>query len=309
MKFRFIPIIMFVASAHFYGQVTPQGNPQDTNPVYAESQTGSYKLQDIVVDGVKRYSPAQILRFTGLTKGEIVDIPGQKVSNAIRKLWETNSFSEVEVYIESQQGESVVLRFYLQDLKELGEVTFTGKGIGKSKNEKLAKDNNLKPGTKITQNLVSTVKTNVPNEYVKKGFSDAKVTIKDKVNANDPNLVDWTIEVEKGKRIKIDRIDFEGNENVSDSKLRKKGFKYTKQKRFGIGAILKPSKFIEEKYEADKQNLVNYYNSLGYRDARVLSDSVTRNDKNNFEINVKLNEGKKYYIGDISFVGNTAFST
>ena len=127
MKFRFIPIIMFVASAHFYGQVTPQGNPQDTNPVYAESQTGSYKLQDIVVDGVKRYSPAQILRFTGLTKGEIVDIPGQKVSNAIRKLWETNSFSEVEVYIESQQGESVVLRFYLQDLKELGEVTFTGK--------------------------------------------------------------------------------------------------------------------------------------------------------------------------------------
>ncbi len=309
MKFRFIPIIMFVASAHFYGQVTPQGNPQDNNPVYAESQTGSYKLQDIVVDGVKRYSPAQILRFTGLSKGEIVDIPGQKISNAIRKLWETNSFSEVEVYIESQQGESVVLRFYLQDLKELGEVTFTGKGIGKAKNEKLAKDNNLKPGTKITQNLVSTIKSNVPNEYIKKGFADAKVTIKDKVNASDPNLVDWTIEVEKGKRVKIDRIDFEGNENVSDSRLRKKGFKDTKQKRFGIGAILKPSKFIEEKYEADKQNLVNYYNSLGYRDARILSDSVSRNEKNNFEINLKLNEGKKYYIGDISFVGNTAFST
>src|SRR5690606_17399262 len=98
MKFRFIPIIMFVASAHLYGQVTPQGNPQDTNPVYTENQTGTYTLKDIVVDGVKRYTPAQILRFTGLYKGELVDIPGSKISSAIRKLWETNSFSEVEVY-------------------------------------------------------------------------------------------------------------------------------------------------------------------------------------------------------------------
>lgn len=91
-----------------------------------------------------------------------MDIPGQKISSAIKKLWDTQSFSEVEVYIESIEGETVVLKFYLQDLKELGEVKFTGKGIGKSKNEKLAKDNNLKPGTKITQNLISGLKTNIP---------------------------------------------------------------------------------------------------------------------------------------------------
>ncbi len=308
MKLRFIPIIMFVASAHFYGQVTPQGN-QDTNPVYAESQQGSYILKDIVVDGVKKYSATQILRFTGLVKGETVDIPGQKISNAIKKLWETNSFSEVEVYVQDIQGENVILKFRLEDLKELGEVTFTGKGIGKSKNEKLAKDNNLKPGTKITQNLVSTIKTNIPQEYVKKGFADAKVTIKDKVNAADPNLVDWTIEVEKGKRVKIDHIEFEGNKDISDKKLRKKGFKETKQKRFGLKAIFKPSKFIKDKYEEDKQNLIDYYNSQGYRDATIVSDSVWRNKNNNYEIEVKLSEGKKYYIGDITFTGNTAFPT
>jgi len=308
MKLRFIPIIMFVASAHFYGQVTPQGN-QDTNPVYAESQQGSYILKDIVVDGVKKYSTTQILRFTGLVKGETVDIPGQKISNAIKKLWETNSFSEVEVYVQDIQGENVILKFRLEDLKELGEVTFTGKGIGKSKNEKLAKDNNLKPGTKITQNLVSTIKTNIPQEYVKKGFTDAKVTIKDKVNAADPNLVDWTIEVEKGKRVKIDHIEFEGNKDISDKKLRNKGFKETKQKRFGLKAIFKPSKFIKDKYEEDKQNLIDYYNSQGYRDATIVSDSVWRNKNNNYEIEVKLSEGKKYYIGDITFTGNTAFPT
>lgn len=311
MKLKFIPIIMFVSSAYLYGQVTPTDTikAKENIAVNAESQNGTYILKEIVVDGVKKYSPAQIYRFTGLSKGEVVDIPGQKISNAIKKLWETNSFSEVEVYVESVEGKNVVLKFHLEDLKELGEVKFTGKGIGKSKGEKLAKDNGLKPGTKITENLVSSLKTNIPKEYVKKGYADAKITIEDKVNAQDPALVDWTIDVKKGKRIKIDHIEFEGNESITDQKLRKKAFKETKQKRFSIGGILKPSKFIEEKYEDDKDNLINYYNSLGYRDAVIVSDSVYRNQKNNYEVNVKLSEGKKYYIGDISFTGNTAFPT
>ncbi len=309
MKLKFIPIIMFVSSAYLYGQVTPPETAKEPTVINAESQNGTYVLKEIVVDGVKKYSAAQIYRFTGLSKGEVVDIPGQKISNAIKKLWETNSFSEVEVYVESVEGQNVVLRFHLEDLKELGEVKFNGKGIGKSKGEKLAKDNGLKPGTKITENLVSSLKANVPKEYVKKGFADASITIEDKVNAQDPALVDWTIEVKKGKRVKIDHIEFEGNESITDKKLRKKAFKETKQKRFSLGGILKPSKFVQEKYEEDKDNLVNYYNSLGYRDAVIVSDSVYRNEKNNFEINVKLTEGKKYYIGNISFTGNTAFAT
>lgn len=300
---------MFVASAHFYGQVTPPQNTQESTTVQAQDEAGTYILKDIVVDGVKKYTAAQILRFTGLNKNESVEIPGQKISNAIKKLWETQSFSEVEVYIESIEGDQVILRFNLQDLKELGEVKFKGKGIGKSKNEKLAKDNNLKPGTKITQNLISTLKTNIPKEYVKKGFADAKVTIQDQVNAGDPNLVDWTITVDKGRKIKISHIEFEGNESISDKKLRKKGFKETKQKSLSIKGILKPSKFIEEKYEEDKDNLINYYRSLGFRDAQIVSDSVWRNPKNQYEINVKLKEGKKYYIGDVNFLGNTAFTT
>lgn len=302
MRYILIPILLFFASVELSAQVTPN---QET--ATAQNQP-SYILKDIVVDGVKKYTPAQILRFTGLSKGEVVDIPGQKISSAVKKLWETESFSEVEVYVEDVEGQSVVLKFYLQDLMELGEVKFVGKGVGKSKNEKLIKDNNLKPGTKITNDLISSLKNKIPQEYVKKGFADAKITIQDKINANDPNLVDWTIEVAKGKRVKIAKIEFEGNDQVSDAKLRKKGFKETKQKRFGIKGILKPSKFIKDKYEEDKINLISYYNSLGFRDARIVSDSVWRNDKG-FNINVKLNEGKKYYIGDVNFIGNTSYST
>ncbi len=308
MKFKFLPILFFAVSAHIFGQVTPSPNKQDNAPVFAESQIGNYTLKDIVVDGVKKYSATQILRFTGLNKGENVEIPGQKLSNAIKKLWETQLFSEVEVYVESIEGETVVLKFYLQDLKELGEVKFTGKGMSKSKGEKIAKDNNLKPGTKITQNLVSNLKNNIPQDFIKKGFADATISIKDMVNAKDPNLVDWTIDVNRGKKIKIDQIEFEGNNNVTDNKLRKSGFKDTKQKRLIMG-IFKPSKFIQDKYDEDKRNLISYYNSLGYRDANIVKDSVWRNKNNNFQINVKLNEGKKYYIRNISFLGNTAFST
>lgn len=303
MRYILIPILLFFASVDLSAQVTPN---QET--AAAQNQSSSYILKDIVVDGVKKYTPAQILRFTGLSKGEVVDIPGQKISSAVKKLWETESFSEVEVYVEDVEGQSVVLKFYLQDLMELGEVKFVGKGVGKSKNEKLIKDNNLKPGTKITNDLVSSLKNKIPQEYVKKGFADAKISIQDKINANDPNLVDWTIEVAKGKKVKIAKIEFEGNDQVSDAKLRKKGFKETKQKRFGIKGILKPSKFIKDKYEEDKINLISYYNSLGFRDARIVSDSVWRNDKG-FNINVKLNEGKKYYIGDVNFIGNTSYST
>lgn len=303
MRYIFIPILIFFTTVSISAQVTPNQETTTQN-----QQQPSYILKDIVVDGVKKYSPAQILRFTGLSKGEMVDIPGQKISNAIKKLWETDSFSEVEVYVEDIDGQSVVLKFHLQDLMELGEVKFTGKGIGKSKNEKLAKDNNLKPGTKITNNLISTLSNKIPDEYRKKGFADAKITIKDKVNANDANLLDWTVQVDKGKRVKIAKIEFDGNEQVSDKKLRKKGFKDTKQKRLSISGILKPSKFIKEKYDEDKVNLIKYYNSLGFRDARILSDSVWRNDKG-FNINVKLNEGKKYYIGNVSFIGNTSYTT
>lgn len=309
MRLKFLPIIMFVASTHLYAQVVPQGESENQTSVVAGSQAGTYILKDVVVDGVKKFTPAQILRTAGLSKGEKVEIPGQKLSLAIKRLWDSENFSTVEVYVESVEGDNVVLKFKLEDLKELGEIKFTGKGISKSKSEKFTKDANLKPGTKITQNLMSNVERKVTADYIKKGYNDAKLIFNEKPNLNDPAMTDWTIEVQKGKRIKIDHIEFEGNETISDRTLRNKAFKDTKQKRFSIGGILKPSKFIREKYEADKENLIEYYNALGYRDARIVSDSIWRNSNNNIEINVKLSEGKKYYIGDITFTGNTVFST
>lgn len=311
MKYKFLPVLFFAASAYLYGQTTPEGTKPSTEATTNMNATeGTYILKGIVIDGAKKYSAEQVLRFTGLRKGETIEVPGQKISEAIKKLWNSQYFSEVEVYVQSIEGQNIVLKFLLEDLKDLGEVKVVGmdRKVSKSKAEKIVKDNDLKPGKKITEDLISSVKHNVKKQYVDKGFADAQVSIKNTPNAKDTNMMDWTIEVQRGKRVKIDHIEFEGNEHVSDSKLRKKAFKDTKQKRFLLG-IFKPSRFIKEKYEEDKKNLVKYYNSLGYRDAEVVSDSVWRNKNNNYEINVKLKEGKKYYIGDINFVGNTAYTT
>ncbi len=302
MNFRILPIILLMTTLEVRAQ---EINPTQSATEVTEIQNGNYTLKGIVVDGIKKYSPEQILRFTGLQRGENLEIPGHRISNAIKKLWDTNAFSKVEVYVENLEGEQIILNFALQELKELGEIKFIGKGIRKSQNEKLLKDNKLEPGTKITENLISTLKTKIPQTYIQKGFADTKINIQEKNNAKNPDLVDWTIEVEKGKKVKIVSIHFEGNETISSKKLRKKGLKNTKQKKL---FSLKASKLIKEKYEEDKHNLVNYYQSLGYRDAKIVFDTISRNEKG-FDIGIKLEEGKKYYIGNIEFHGNTVYST
>lgn len=308
MKLKYIPIILFAAAAHLHGQVTPNNSLTSPATEAAAPAASTYQLQDVVVDGVKKYTPAQIIRIAGLAKGETIEIPGQKLSTAIRRLWDTNNFSQVQVLVQDVQGDKVILRFHLEDLKTLGQVKFEGKGLSKSKGEKIVKDNKLKPGMTLTPSFINNLKNTIAQEYITKGYSDAKVTIT-QTPTTDPDMMDWTVKLDRGRRVKIDHIEFTGNEAVSDAKLRKKGFKDTKQKRFSISGILKPSKFIPEKYQKDKRNLVDYYNTLGYRDARVVSDSVYRNAKNNYQIDVDVYEGKKYYIGDINFVGNTTFPT
>jgi len=307
MKFNiyiFLFICVFVLGKSYAQEVSQQRVHNSEN---LSDYQGSFIIKDIVVEGSKKYTSVQIQNLAGIFKGEELDIPGQRLAIAIKKLWETNSFSKVEVYAESVVGKSIVLRFELQDLKELGEVKFIGKGIGKSKSEKYIKDNDLKLGKKITENLVTSLIYNIEKTYIDKGYADTKIYIREADNKKDPNLTDWEIEVDRGNRVKISDIIFTGNKSVSSSKLLRKSFKETKKKRFILG-IFKPSKFVKEKYEEDKKKLIEYYNSLGFRDMKIVSDSIFRDDKG-FTIKLNIDEGKKYYIGDITFSGNTVFST
>lgn len=263
----------------------------------------SYILADIEVTGKVNYNPQTIITFAGLEKGQNIIVPGEEVSNAIKKLWKLGYFNDINVYVNKIQNDSIYLELNINELPKLADVKITG--VKKGKIEELIKDNDLKKGKIVNENLITTTKNYIQNKYKKNGFYNTKVVVNTFPDSTETN-VDMLIKIDRGDKVKIKKINFEGNNQLSDKKLRK-AFKNTKQKN--PIRIFKASKFIKDKYEEDLTNVVNKYKEKGYRDARIISDSVRYDkDKNKIFIDVKLEEGRKYYFGDIRFLGNTIYT-
>ncbi len=264
-----------------------------------------YTLGEITISGNTNFNPSTVILYSGLRKGDIIEIPGKEISDAITKLWRSNLFSDVNVYISSIEGSTVNLEIELVDLPELKETIING--IKEKKKEEVIKENKLQSGTKVTENLITTTKNFLENKYKEKGFLNANVVIttaeaQDSVKKNVVNLY---LNIDKGSKIKVKNIDFNGAEKLKASKLRK-AMKNTKQ-RNPIN-VFKRSKFIEEDFRDDLESLVNKYKESGYRDARVISDSIIKNDDNTISILIDLEEGEQYKFGTIDFLGNTVFS-
>ena len=271
-----------------------------------EFNTGvKYIIEDITVSGNTNFSPQTVVTFSGLRKGEQVTIPGEQISNALKKLWKTNLFSSVDVYLVKTEGDLAYLEINLNDLPELNEVTING--VKKSKIEDLITENKLTKGVKITENLITTTRNYITNKYKKDGFYNTKVAVSTSqvFDSIEKSRVDMVININKDDKLKIKKIVFEGNEKLSDKKLRK-AMKNTKQKnpiRF-----LKRSKYVQADYKTDLVSVIDKYKENGYRDARVISDSVYVNDDNTLGITVNIQEGEKYTYGKITFVGNSVYN-
>lgn len=264
-----------------------------------------YTLGDITVSGDTHFSSQTIITYSGLRKGEEIVIPGDKISEAIRKLWKSNLFRDINMYLLKIEGDVAYLEIRLFDLPELNELKING--IKRSKKEDIITENNLQNGVKVTENLVTTTKNYLTNKYQKDGFYNTKVHINtievpDSTGSSSVNMV---LNVDKGKKVKVSEINFEGNSAIPDSKLRK-AMKNTKQKNFL--RLFKRSKFIEADYKEDLESAIDKLKENGYRDARVISDSISRIDKKNIAINIKVEEGEQYRFGDITFIGNTVYS-
>jgi outer membrane protein insertion porin family len=214
-------------------------------------------------------------------------------------------FSDIELYLLKTEGNSAYLEIRLSDLPELNDLVITG--VKKGKKETIIKENNLEKGVKITENLITTTQNYLESTYKKKGFLDAKVkitttTVNDSTNKSKANMF---LGIDKGDKVKVSYIDFEGNEVLSDKKLRK-AMKNTK--KINPIRILKRSKYIEDDYKADLVSVVDKYKENGYRDARLISDTLIHEDNSRVGLKIKVEEGEKYYFGDITFVGNTVYS-
>ncbi|SRX75548.1 outer membrane protein assembly factor BamA [Aequorivita antarctica] len=267
-----------------------------------------YTINNITVAGAQSFNEQTVVAFTGLKKGDRLYIPGEKLSQITKKLWEQNLFSDIAFYVTNIEGDNVDLELYIVELPKLHEVTITGKGIRKAKQKEIIKDNDLNAGTKITKNLLNTTKNYISNKYKKEGYYNTDVTITTTPFTDSTGVEiskNMTISINRGKRVKVKEINFEGNEQFTDGKLRR-SMKKTKRKNFA--RVWKRSKFTEEGFEEDRVSLLKKYKSNGYRDARILSDTLRVLDKKNIALDLKLEEGDKYYFGEIKFIGNSVFT-
>ena len=261
-----------------------------------------YELGEITVTGVKSFSPQTVVAYTGLKKGQRIQIPGEEISTTINKLWKLELFSDIEFFITKIEGEVVDLELYIQELPTLSEYTI--KGIKKGKIETIVKDTDIKKGKKLSKNFLATTKNYIENKYKKEGFLNAKVTIDTKADTTDVNNQKMLVSVDRGDRVKVRSISFEGNEVYKPKKLRKK-LKNTKLEF--LGRFWKRSKYIEADFEEDLKKLLDFYKEKGYRDARIISDSIVVDD-NKIDVVVKVQEGNKYYFGNVDFIGNSVYS-
>ena len=268
--------------------------------------TSNFKIAEIAVTGETVYGSETIITYSGLKKGESIIIPGgTKISAAIKKLWNSNLFSSIDVYVSKTEGTDVYLEIALNDLPELKNLEVVG--VRKGKVKEIIKENKLNKGVKVTENLITTTKNYLESKYRKLGFLNAKTTITTTkvVDSVKKTRVNMLVNIDKGSKIKVNNIGFRGTEKISESKLRK-AMKNTKQKN--ILRVFKRSKYIEADFAEDLQSVVDKYKEKGYRDARILSDSLVINEDNTISLKVDIEEGDKYYYGSIRFLGNTIYS-
>ncbi|MEL4308964.1 outer membrane protein assembly factor BamA [Joostella sp. CR20] len=262
-----------------------------------------YILGGIEVTGVKSYNEQTVITYTGLRNGQAITVPGEQISEVINKLWGLNLFSDINIYKTKVEGDKIYLELNVTELPVLSDVKITG--IKKKKIDDVEKEADLKKGKKVTESYIANTKNYLVNKYKKDGFYNTKVNINTLPDTTEANAVKMVVAIDKGEKVKVKDISFNGNEQISDKKLRA-AMKNTKEKM--ALRFWKKSKFIPEDFDADLTSVVDAYKERGYRDARITKDSIIFNNDNTIDIQIDLQEGNKYYFGEIDFVGNAAYT-
>lgn len=262
----------------------------------------SYFVKDITVEGNEAIHSNLIVIFTNLTIGKKIAIPGREIQSAITNLWKKEFFSDVKIVATKIEGENIWLKVIVKERNRIYQYGI--RGLGKSETKSLKEELGLSRNKIITESLIERTRQRALSYFRDKGYYSAEVEITTEPVEGKPNYELIRLLVKKGKKVKIKDIIFVGNDKISDKVLRKQLSK-TKRK----GTLLKSSKFKKEEYEIDKPQIVKKYNSLGYRDAKLVSDSVIQISDKRILIKMEISEGRQYYFGDITITGNTKYRT
>lgn len=271
------------------------------------SSAKKYTIADVQVSGIKYLDKSVLVQLSGLEAGTEIEVPGDAVTNAIKKLWQQGLFSDVKITATKIVEDKIWIDIYLQERPRLADVNFMG--VSKSEKDDITEKVLLLKGSQITDNQVINAERTIKNIFLEKGFLNTEVNIVQRDDTTQNNSLILDIYVDKKEKVKVNDIFIEGNEALSDVTL-ERAMKKTNAKT--LRNFFKTKKFLQEEYKKDKGLLIDKYNEKGYRDAVIESDSVYqvevgRKNKPRVNIDIEVEEGDKYYFGDIKWVGNTIY--
>ena len=265
----------------------------------------------INVSGVDGYEDYVLAGISGLTVGQQISVPGNEITDAVKRYWKHGLFSKVSIAADSLIGDKIYLHIYLASRPRVSTINYTG--LKKSEREDMEAKLGLLKGSQITPNMIDRAKILAKKYFDDKGFKNAEITINQREDVAGKNQVILDIDIDKKQKMKVRQIIIEGNQALKDSKIKgglfKKGALSKTHEAGKLSTFLKAKKFTPERWKEDKQKLIDKYNEYGYRDATILEDSVWNVDDKHVSIYIKVNEGTKYYLRDISWVGNTVYPT
>lgn len=274
------------------------------NPKMDYAKPKKYEIGGVTVSGIKHLEHDVLVRIAGFKVGQTIDIPGEKVTKGIQKLYKQGLFSDINVTATKLVDKKIYLNIHLQERPRLSNVNYGG--LSKSETTKLKEKLKLQKGIQITDFLITNTEKVVKDYFKEKGYYNTEVNIVQRDAADDENSVILDILVDRSNKIKVREIFVEGNNAFTTKKI-KKFIKNTKEKK--LKNFLKSSKYIEEKWEEDKLTLIEKFNEKGYRDALIISDSVVKVEDDRVDIYLKYKEGNRYYFNDVTWVGNTVYNS
>ena len=292
--------------------LTVSGQEKIVNPdITYSGNPHTYKLAGLAVSGIDGYEDYVLTGISGLSIGQELEVPGTAITDAVKRYWKHGLFSDVSISADSIVGDNIYLRINLLPRPRISTINYNG--LKKSERDDMEKKLGLLKGGQITPNMISRAKILAKKYFDDKGYKNAEINILQRDDVANKNQVILDIDVDKKEKLKVRNIIIEGNEQLPMKKNKGSFFSkgaFAKTHEAGkLGNLLKSKKFTPERWAEDKKNLITKYNEFGFRDATILKDSVWNVDPKHVDIYVKVNEGKKYYIRNISWVGNTVYST
>ena len=279
---------------------------QDNPVILYSGRAARYEIADIVVTGIEENNHKTLIKLSGLSVGQRVAVPGHDITDAMKRLWGTGLFANVKIRALRTSGDKIWLEMYVEQNPKIKEVVFHG--VRKGEASELEDKIGMFPGSQITQNGLNRSEKLIRKYFDEKGFKDAYVRVQQRSEPDEDGLAYVDVYIDKKEKVKVRTIHLEGNDALTDRNI-KKIMKKTNEKG-KIREFFRTKKFVNDEYAGDKEKILERYGELGYRDAVIVYDSVASNSEDNtVDVWIRFEEGGKYYVRDINWVGNTVYSS